>query len=108
MTDRITATAPGQGAAKFLILNSNRLPVAGLLALAMTSFIAILTETLPAGLLPQIAQGLGISEVMTGQLVTVYAIGSILTAIPLTALTSGWRRRHARQKARDQGHDVMR
>lgn len=59
----------------------------------MTAFIAILAETLPAGLLPQIAQGLGISEVMTGQLVTAYAVGSILTAIPLTAMTISWRRR---------------
>lgn len=33
----------------------DRLPVAALLALAMTGFTAILTETLPAGLLPQIA-----------------------------------------------------
>ncbi|MDN2709147.1 MFS transporter [Janthinobacterium sp. SUN118] len=92
MTDRFTATVPPSGAVESPI--PNRLPVAALLALAMTSFIAILTETLPAGLLPQIAEGLGISEVMTGQLVTVYAIGSILTAIPLTALTSGWRRRN--------------
>ena len=91
MTDRSTATASIQDAVDSSI--SERLPVLALLALAMTSFIAILSETLPAGLLPQIAQGLGISEVMTGQLVTVYAIGSILTAIPLTALTSGWRRR---------------
>ena len=92
MTDRSTATASIQDAVDSSI--SERLPVLALLALAMTSFIAILSETLPAGLLPQIAQGLGISEVMTGQLVTVYAIGSILTAIPLTALTSGWRRRN--------------
>ncbi|KAB8059318.1 MFS transporter [Janthinobacterium sp. FT14W] len=73
---------------------SDRLPVLALLALAMTAFLALLSETLPAGLLPQIARDLGISEVMTGQLVTVYAIGSILTAIPLTALTSTWRRRN--------------
>lgn len=92
MTDRFTATVPPSAAVAAPI--PQRLPVLALLALAMTSFIAILTETLPAGLLPQIAQGLGISEVMTGQLVTVYAIGSILTAIPLTALTSGWRRRN--------------
>lgn len=92
MTDRFTATVPPSAAVAAAI--PQRLPVLALLALAMTSFIAILTETLPAGLLPQIAQGLGISEVMTGQLVTVYAIGSILTAIPLTALTSGWRRRN--------------
>jgi len=88
MTDRITATAPSQAA-----VNSS-IPVLALLALAMTAFLALLSETLPAGLLPQIARDLGISEVMTGQLVTVYAIGSILTAIPLTALTSGWRRRN--------------
>ncbi len=91
MTDRLTATVPVPGAAATAI--SRRFPLAALLALAMTSFIAILAETLPAGLLPQISQGLGISEVMTGQLVTVFAIGSILTAIPLTAMTSGWRRR---------------
>lgn len=69
------------------------LPLSGLLALAMTGFIAILSETLPAGLLGQIATGMQISEAMTGQLVTVYALGSLLTAIPLVTLTQGWRRR---------------
>ena len=88
MTDRITATGPSQAAV------DSSIPILALLALAMTAFLALLSETLPAGLLPQIARDLGISEVMTGQLVTVYAIGSILTAIPLTALTSTWRRRN--------------
>ena len=88
MTDRITATAPSQAAV------DSSIPILALLALAMTAFLALLSETLPAGLLPQIARDLNISEVMTGQLVTVYAIGSILTAIPLTALTSTWRRRN--------------
>lgn len=92
MTDRITAAVPMPGTADSSI--PARLPILALLALAMTAFLALLSETLPAGLLPQIARDLGISEVMTGQLVTVYAIGSILTAIPLTALTSGWRRRN--------------
>ncbi|WP_297832491.1 MFS transporter [Pseudomonas sp.] len=59
----------------------------------MTGFIAIMTETLPAGLLPQIGNGLGVSEVFAGQLVTLYAIGSLLAAIPLTVATRGWRRR---------------
>lgn len=71
----------------------NRLPLASLLAFAMTGFIAILTETLPAGLLPEISEGLGISQVMAGQLVSIYAFGSLLAAIPLTVLTSGWRRK---------------
>nr|WP_306663746.1 MFS transporter [Rosenbergiella nectarea] len=67
--------------------------MAPLLAFAMTGFIAILTETLPAGLLPQIGEGLGVSQVMAGQMVSIYALGSLLAAIPLTVLTSGWRRK---------------
>ncbi|WP_336780822.1 MFS transporter [Paenibacillus illinoisensis] len=70
-----------------------RLPWSGLLALAMAGFICILTESLPAGLLPQIAQDLEIREGLAGQLVTLYAVGSLLAAIPLTTATRGWRRR---------------
>ncbi|MCZ2498856.1 MFS transporter [Xylophilus sp. Kf1] len=74
---------------------TDRLPVAALLALAMTGFICIVTETLPAGLLPQVGAGLGISPAMAGQLVTAYAVGSLTAAIPLTIATRGWRRRNA-------------
>ncbi|GCE80694.1 MFS transporter [Komagataeibacter oboediens] len=70
-----------------------RLPIAGLLALAMTGFICIMTETLPAGLLPQIDVGLHISPALAGQMVTAYAIGSLSAAIPLTLVTQRWRRR---------------
>lgn len=71
------------------------MPISGLLALAMAGFIAIMTETLPAGLLPEISHGLNISPSMAGQLVTFYALGSLIAAIPLTALTRGWQRRTA-------------
>lgn len=71
----------------------DRLPIAGLLALAMTGFICIVTETLPAGLLPQVSAGLGVSQAWAGQMVTAYALGSLLAAIPLTIATRGWRRR---------------
>ncbi|OAB24959.1 MFS transporter [Paenibacillus macquariensis subsp. defensor] len=74
-------------------LSSNRFPWLGLLALAMAGFIAIMTETLPAGLLPQIKEGLQVSEALAGQLVTLYAIGSVVAAIPVAVLTGGWRRR---------------
>jgi predicted MFS family arabinose efflux permease len=73
--------------------SAHRMPVASLLALAMAAFITILTEALPAGLLPQMAQGLAVSEAWVGQTVTVYAIGSLVAAIPLTAATQGVRRR---------------
>jgi predicted MFS family arabinose efflux permease len=69
------------------------LPILGLLALSTASFLTILTEALPAGLLPQIGSGLGITEAMAGQLITVYAIGSFLAAIPLIAVTRSLRRR---------------
>ncbi|MEI7003862.1 MFS transporter [Pectobacterium parmentieri] len=69
------------------------LPIASLLALATAAFITILTEALPAGLLPQMAQGLAVSEAWVGQTVTIYAIGSLVAAIPLTAATQGVRRR---------------
>ncbi|MGE1174944.1 MFS transporter [Pseudomonas sp. BW7P1] len=72
---------------------NDRLPLAALLALATAGFITVLTEAMPAGLLPQMSTGLGVSQALIGQLVTLYAIGSILAAIPLTIVTRGWRRR---------------
>jgi len=69
------------------------LPVAGLLALAMTGFICIVTETLPAGLLPQIGEGLRVSPSYAGQMVTAYAVGSLTAVIPLTLATRQWQRR---------------
>ena len=72
---------------------SAKLPLGALLALAMTGFICIVTETLPAGLLPEIGSGLGVSPSFAGQMVTVYALGSLVAAIPLTIATQSWRRR---------------
>ena len=71
----------------------NRFPWPGLLALAAAGFVAILSEALPAGLLPAIATDLSISVGAAGQLVTLYALGSLLAAIPLVKATQAWRRR---------------
>ncbi len=68
-----------------------RLPLSALLAMAMSGFVAILSETLPAGLLPQIGAELAVSEALAGQLVSVYALGSLLAALPAASLTQGWR-----------------
>lgn len=76
-------------------LQKSPLPLSALLAMALTGFIAIITETLPAGLLPQIADGLNVSQAMAGQLITLYAAGSLMAVIPLAALTRGWNRRTA-------------
>lgn len=69
------------------------LPIWKLLAFTMAGFLAIMTETMPAGLLPQIGQGLGVSQALAGQLVTLYALGSMLAAIPVIAATRSWNRR---------------
>ncbi|EKE76780.1 MFS transporter [Gallaecimonas xiamenensis] len=74
-------------------VTGDRLPLAALLALAMAGFITILTEALPAGLLVQMAKGLAVSEAWAGQTVTIYALGSLVAAMPLTAATQGMRRR---------------
>ncbi len=72
---------------------SARLPWAGLLALFTAAFTAVMTELLPAGLLPRMGDGLGVPESRVGFLVTGYAAASFLAAIPLTAALRGLRRR---------------
>ncbi|SIO08749.1 MFS transporter [Agromyces cerinus] len=64
-----------------------RLPLNGLLALAAVVFTGVVTEILPAGLLPQMSADLGVSESQIGQLVAIYAVTTAITAIPLTAVT---------------------
>ena len=70
-----------------------KLPVLQLLAFTLAGFLAIMTETLPAGLLPQISQGLAITEAQAGQFITLYALGSVIAAIPVITLTRDWNRR---------------
>lgn len=74
-------------------IEHDRLPIAALLALALAGFITIVTEALPAGLLPQISAGMNISGALAGQFVTLYAVGSLVAAIPLITATQGMRRR---------------
>lgn len=85
--------SPSQSLSNEAPAKSSGLPIAALAGLAAAGFLCIVTETLPAGLLPSIASGLQISEAIAGQLVAIYALGSLLAAIPLTSLTQGLRRR---------------
>ena len=73
--------------------DTDRLPLVSLLALCMAAFVTIVTEALPAGLLPQMAQDLRVTAAAAGQSVTIYAVGSFVAAIPLMSLLQGWRRR---------------
>lgn len=64
-----------------------------LAALSLAAFAFVTTETLPIGLLPQIAVSLGTSIPLTGTLVTSYAFTVALCAVPATALTARLTRR---------------
>lgn len=66
-----------------------RFPVPALVLMALTGFIVIMTETLPAGLLPHLAADFHIREGTAGQFVSAYALGTVLAAIPAIALTQG-------------------
>jgi predicted MFS family arabinose efflux permease len=56
-------------------------------ALAASAFVYVTAETIPVGLLPEIADGLSVSEANVGLLLTSYAVVAAVTTIPLTAIT---------------------
>ena len=64
-----------------------RFPLAGLLALAVATFLSISGEMLPTGLLPEMSGELGVSESSIGLLVSVFAFTVVLTSTTLTHLT---------------------
>lgn len=66
-----------------------RLPILALVLMALSGFIIIMTETLPAGLLPQLSADFQVSHGTAGQLITVYALGTVVAAIPTIAMTRG-------------------
>lgn len=69
------------------------LPLPALIVLSVIGFTTMLTETIPAGLLSDIGLALDTSDSLTGQLLTAYAVASMVAAIPLTTLTRSWPRK---------------
>ena len=65
----------------------------GLLALATAAFTDVVTDLLPAGLLPQMSTALHVPQARVGLLVSAFAIASALAAIPVTAVLRGLPRR---------------
>jgi hypothetical protein len=66
---------------------STRTAVVALLALAVSTFVYVTTETLPIGLLLPIAADLGVGPSAAGLLVTWYGLVVVAASIPLTQLT---------------------
>lgn len=69
------------------------LPVFKLGIIGAALFLSILTEALPAGFLHSLELTFSVSASEAGQWVTLYAIGSLLSAIPLTLATQHWSRK---------------
>lgn len=58
-----------------------------MILMSSVTFVGILSELMPSGVLPLMMQDLNINEVQTGNLVGFYAIASAIFAIPLISLT---------------------
>lgn len=61
--------------------------------MATITFMAILSELMPSGLLPEMANGFGINESQAGGFVGQYAIASALFGIPIVSATVEWDRK---------------
>ena len=55
--------------------------------MASVTFVGLLSELIPSGILPQMSEDLGVSESRIGMLVGVYALAAALCAIPLIRAT---------------------
>lgn len=61
--------------------------------MASVTFVGILSELVPSGILPQMAGGLAVEDSDVGFLVGVYALASALAAIPLISATLAFNRK---------------
>ncbi|MCT7661786.1 MFS transporter [Mycobacterium deserti] len=64
-----------------------------LLSLAAAAFVAVTTEMLPVGLLPDIGAAFAVPESVIGLLVSLYAVMVAALAVPLTLLTARFARK---------------
>lgn len=55
--------------------------------MASVTFVGILSELVPSGIMPQMTAGLGIEEMQVGFLVGVYALASAVAPVPLVSAT---------------------
>ncbi|WP_263091987.1 MFS transporter [Curtobacterium sp. RIT-PI-V] len=93
MDPLVTTTPSAPSAPPTTPVAGDRLPWFPLALLAAIGFVLVAMETMPAGLLPVIADGMGTSEGTVGLFVSAYAIGTVIATVPAIALTRGLRRK---------------
>jgi predicted MFS family arabinose efflux permease len=94
-----TAADTPTGASAIANEKQDRLPMNALIGLFVAGFVGVLTEVLPAGLLPEMSRTLHTSIAATGQTVTLYALATAVAALPLNRLTATWPRKNVLQLA---------
>ncbi|MEO6705486.1 MAG: MFS transporter, partial [Ginsengibacter sp.] len=75
------------------IRGKNIFPWLIMILMSSVTFVGILSELMPSGVLPLMMADLNITEVQTGNLVGYYAIASAIFAIPLISLTMQFNRK---------------
>lgn len=73
--------------------SKNVFPWLIMILMSSVTFVGILSELMPSGVLPLMMADLNINEVQTGNLVGYYAIASAIFAIPLISLTMQFNRK---------------
>lgn len=78
----------------FLVQDQKAFPWLIMILMSSVTFVGILSELMPSGVLPLMMNDLNISEVQTGNLVGYYAIASAIFAIPLISMTMRFNRKY--------------
>ncbi|MCE7059351.1 MFS transporter [Dyadobacter sp. CY343] len=73
--------------------STNAFPWLIMILMSSVTFVGILSELMPSGVMPQINSDLNISELQGGNLVGYYAIASAIFAIPLVSVTLKFNRK---------------
>ena len=72
---------------------TSEFPFRPIVLLSLAVFVTVTAEFMPTGLLPQIAEGLAVSEAQVGLLVTIFAATVVVTAMALSILTRRFSRK---------------
>lgn len=74
-------------------MTSTPFPLFRLLVISGAIFVVVTSEFLPTGLLPDMARELEVSQAQVGLLVTIFAATVVVTAVPLTSVTTRFPRK---------------
>lgn len=90
-----TTPPPRTGATPTAAGRREHFPLFTVIVLAFTGFLSLTTELLPAGLLTQIGPDLNVTVGVAGLMTSAYALGNVITVIPLTRVAIRLPRRTA-------------